>query len=324
MVMQRFGGPEVLEFSRIDDPIDVSGWVTVELKASALNWHDVLVRRGHYASPLPHVLGADGAGVRRDTGAEVVILPSLWWGEREEAPGPDWQILGDVRRGTHAELITVPVECVAPRPAHLSWAEAAALPLTGLTAYRALFTRGRLRAGEWVLLLGAGSGVTTIAVAMATAVGANVVVTSSSAEKIARSRELGAVDGVRYTDQDWVAEAVASTPQRRGFDLVVDSVGATWPDSIAAARPGGRVVVLGATAGDRAILDVRGFYFGQYSLLGTTMGSPTDFAGVLRLMDEFPEVRPTVDSVQPLDRAAAAHERLERRGHFGKLVLDHA
>lgn len=323
LLLERFGGPEVLTFTATEDPVAAPGWVVVELRASALNWHDVLVRQGLYGSPLPHVLGSDGAGVRRDTGEEVVILPSLWWGDRPEAPGPSWEILGDRQRGTHAELVRVPEECVAPKPERLTWTEAAALPLTGLTAYRALFTRGQLRAGEWVLLLGAGSGVTTIATSLAAAVGANVIVTSSADEKIRRSQELGARGGVRYTDPDWVRAAVDLTPERRGFDLVLDSVGQTWPDSIAATRPGGRVVVFGATQGDRASLEVRPFYFGQYSLLGTTMGSPADLDGLLGLLQTHGHIRPAIDTVLDLADGADAHRRLERREHFGKLVLRH-
>jgi zinc-binding alcohol dehydrogenase/oxidoreductase len=322
-MLGRFGGPEVLELRETDDPEAAPGWVVVELEASALNWHDVLVRRGQYGSPLPHILGADGAGRRRDTGEEVMVLPSLWWGERPEAPGPSWEILGDTQRGTHAELVRVPSGCVAPKPSHLSWAEAAALPLTGLTAYRALFTRGGLQANEWALLLGAGSGVTTVATSLAVAAGANVVVTSSSDEKIARACELGAVGGVRYTEAGWADAAVDLTPGRRGFDLVLDSVGATWQHSIAAARPGGRIVVLGATGGDQAALEVRPFYFGQYSLLGTTMGSPADFAALLAFLEANHSVRPTIDRAFRLDEAADAHRQLERREHFGKLVLAH-
>lgn len=321
-LLSAFGGPEVLVAGATDDPAPPPGWVVVELRAAALNWHDVLVRQGRYASPLPHVIGADGAGMRRDTGEEVVVIPSLRWGSREAAPGPDWEILGDRTRGTYAELVAVPVDCVAPRPAGLSWAQAAALPLVGLTAYRGLFTRGGLRAGDQVLLLGAGSGLTTMALSLAVAAGARVVVTSSSQDKIARAQELGAAGGVLYTEDGWPQAARDLTPGGRGFDLVFDSAGATWPDSLAATRDGGRVVVMGATAGDRASLDVRRFYFGQHSLLGTTMGSPADFAGLLALLATNPTVAPVVDTTFPLDRAADAHRALEARTHMGKLVLD--
>ncbi|ELB87246.1 oxidoreductase, partial [Rhodococcus wratislaviensis IFP 2016] len=144
VVLREFGEPDVLKVESVPDPVASAGWVTVRLKAAALNWHDVLVRQGKYSSPLPHVPGADGAGTRADTGEAVLVLPSLWWGDREAAPGPRWEILGDHHRGTYAELVRVPEDCIAPKPRGLTWEQAAALPLVGLTTYRALFTRGRL------------------------------------------------------------------------------------------------------------------------------------------------------------------------------------
>jgi zinc-binding alcohol dehydrogenase/oxidoreductase len=305
-----------LRHETVPDPVPGPGEVVVELRAAALNRRDLLVSRGTYPYPLPLVPGSDGAGVRRDTGEEVVIDPSLHWGERSEVGGPDFEILGGPRDGTFAELVVVPEENVHPKPARLSWEEAAALPLAALTAYRALFTRGGLRAGETVLVLGAGSGVSTVAVQLAVQAGAHVLVTSSSDEKIERSRALGAEDGANYASSDWVAWV----KERGGVDLVVDSVGATWPQSLECLRPGGRAVVFGATGGTEVTLPVRPFYFGQFSLLGTMMGSPADFAGLLAAVDRG-SWRPVVDSVRPLAEAAAALEALENESHFGKLVL---
>ncbi|PND53448.1 MULTISPECIES: zinc-binding dehydrogenase [Rhodococcus] len=323
VVMQEFGGPDVLKWQSIPDPTTAPGWVTVELKAAALNWHDVLVRQGRYSSPLPHILGADGAGIRTDTGEEVLVLPSLWWGDREAAPGAQWEILGDHQRGTYAELVRVPKDCVAPKPRTLTWEQAAALPLVGLTTYRALFTRGRLRAGESLLVLGAGGGVATMAVMLAAAVGARVTVTSSSTSKIAQAQELGATNGVLYTDPTWPDAARRLSPHGQGFDLVLDSVG-TWEQSIAALRPGGRLVVLGASRSEHATLDVRPFYFGQYELIGTTMGSPHDFTGLLRLLDAETVPPLPISAVFPLAEAAAAHKHLEQGSGFGKIVLSHS
>ncbi|MFF2112091.1 quinone oxidoreductase family protein [Rhodococcus koreensis] len=322
VVLREFGEPDVLKVESISDPVASSGWVTVRLKAAALNWHDVLVRQGRYSSPLPHVLGADGAGIRSDTGEEVLVLPSLWWGDRDAAPSAQWEILGDHQRGTYAELVRVPADCVAPKPRGLSWEQAAALPLVGLTTYRALFTRGRLRAGENVLVLGAGGGVATMAVMLASSVGANVTVTSSTAAKIAQAQELGAANGVLYTDPEWPDEARRLTPDGQGFDLVLDSVG-TWEQSIAALRPGGRLVVLGASRSELATLDVRPFYFGQYELIGTTMGSPGDFAGLLTLLDTESVPPVPISAIFPLAEAAAAHKHLEQGSGFGKVVLSH-
>lgn len=315
-----FGGPEALRFGQRPDPVAPPGWVVVELKAAALNWHDVLVRNGQYDVALPRVPGADGAGVRRDTGAAVVIAPSLHWGADDRFPGPEFEILGDHTDGTYAELVAVPEANLLPLPHGWSWAQAAALPLAGVTAFRALFTRGGLRAGETVLVLGAGSGVSTMAVALAALAGARVLVTSSSPEKIERACELGAAGGVLYTDADWVAHA-GELAGPGGVDLVIDSVGSTWPDALALLNGGGRLVSFGATGGDQARVAVRPFYFGQHTILGTTMGSPRDFAGLLRLLGEHPGWRPVVHAERPLDQAAAAQAELERREHFGKLVL---
>jgi zinc-binding alcohol dehydrogenase/oxidoreductase len=322
VVIREFGAPAVLQAGTFADPVDRSGWVTVELKAAALNWHDVLVRQGRYNSPLPHVIGADGAGVRRDTGEAVVIVPSLHWGERDEAPSPGWEILGDHIPGTYAELVSVPAECLAPKPAGFSWVQAAALPLVGLTTYRALFTRGRLRAGETMLVVGAGGGIATMAVQLASSAGISIAVTSSSADKIARAVAEGATDGVLHTDADWPEQARAMSPSGAGFDLVLDPVG-RWPESVRALRPGGRLVVLGANAAETAPMDVRKFYFGQYDLLGTTMGNVRDFAGLSKLLAEGRVPAPIIDRVFPLDAAAQAHEYLELLSGFGKTVLEH-
>jgi len=306
----------ILVHEIVPDPVVGAGEVLVELRCAALNRRDLLVCRGTYPFPLPLVPGSDGAGVRRDTGEEVVIYPALDWGDREEASGPDFQILGGPRDGTYAELVAVPAANVFPKPSRLSWEEAAALPLAGLTAYRALFFRGGLRAGETVLVLGAGGGVSTFAVQLAAQAGARVLVTSSSRDKIERSRALGAETGVDYKAGDWVAEV----KELGGADLVVDSVGSTWPQSLECLRPGGRVVVFGATGGTEATLPVRPFYFGQWSLLGTMMGSPADFAGLLGAL-ETGTWRPVIDSVFPLAEAAAALEKMESGQHYGKIVL---
>jgi NADPH:quinone reductase-like Zn-dependent oxidoreductase len=321
VVLRRYGGPEVLEPAEPAGPVPDRDWAVIELRAAALNWHDVLVRRGQYSSPLPHVLGADGAGVDVETGGEVVVLPSLWWGDQESAPGPDWEILGDHRPGTYAEKVRVPRGCVFEKPSELSWAEAAALPLVGVTTYRALFTRGRLRAGESLLILGAGGGVATMAVSLAAAAGAHVVVTSSADAKIDAAVRLGASGGVRYDDPGWPAAAKKLSPGQRGFDVVLDPVG-SWAQALAALRPGGRLVVLGASRADTATLDVRPFYFGQYDLLGTTMGSPADFAGLLRLREQCEVPPPVIERSFPLSRAADAHAHLESGGGFGKIVLE--
>src|SRR5690625_723609 len=189
--MTDYGGPEVVELRDVAEPQERAGWTIVELATSALSWHDTLTRRGLYKCPLPHVPGADGAGRVRNTGEEVVILPSLHWGNDDSAPASDWEILGDYRSGTYAELVSVPNECIFPRPGSWSLQEAAASGLVGVTTYRALVSRGRLQAGETLLILGAGGGVATMAIAIGVAIGAKVIVTSSSQAKIDQAKALG-------------------------------------------------------------------------------------------------------------------------------------
>jgi zinc-binding alcohol dehydrogenase/oxidoreductase len=312
-----------LSFEQVADPRPGPGEVVVELRAAAVNRRDILVRRGVYPFPLPLIPGSDGAGIRRDTGEEVIILPALDWGEGEEAPSGDFRILGGPDDGTYAELVKVPEANVYRKPRRFSWEEAAGFPLAALTAYRALFSVGRVRAGETVLVLGAGGGVSTFAVMLAHQAGARVFVTSSSHGKIERAQELGAEAGVEYTAADW-AEEVGALSGGNGVDVVLDSVGSTWPHSLRCLRNGGRCVVFGATGGEAVELEVRPFYLRWLSLLGTTMGSPRDFDGLLSLVNRHRDWRPPVHAVMPLDEAPAAHARMERRTHFGKLVLSTA
>jgi zinc-binding alcohol dehydrogenase/oxidoreductase len=313
-VLVREGG--ALSYEDFDDPVAGPGEVVVELKAAAINRRDLLVRNPPgpaYQFALPLVPGSDGAGIRRDTGEEVVIFPGLAWGDREDAAAPEWRILGGPENGTYAEIVKVPAENVFAKPARFSWEEAAAFPLAALTAWRALFAVGGLERGQTVLVLGAGSGVSTMAVSLAVQAGARVLVTSSSREKIERAQELGAEGGVLYTEEGW-AEAAGPV------DLVLDSVGTTWRDSLKALRRGGRLVVFGGTGGPEVTLDVRALYLGWLSILGTTMGSPRDFAALLRMVGEG-TWRPVIDSVRPLAEAEAAHDRMKAGQHFGKLVL---
>jgi NADPH:quinone reductase-like Zn-dependent oxidoreductase len=319
-VVVREGG--VLSLESYGDPHPAPGEVLVELRAAAVNRRDLLVRRPPgpaYEFRLPLVPGSDGAGIRRDTREEVVIYPGLGWGNLDEAAGPEWRILGGPDDGTYAELVKVPSENVFPKPARFSWEEAAALPLAALTAFRALFKVGRLRRDETVLVLGAGGGVSTFAVMLAAQIGAHVLVTSSREDKLARAGELGAEGGVLYTRDDWPAEVRALTGEH-GVDLVLDSVGATWDDSLRCVRQGGRVVVFGGTGGPTVQLDVRRVYLNWLSILGTTMGSGEDFEGLLGMVDDG-LWRPVIDSVRPLAEAEPAHDRISSGEHFGKLVL---
>lgn len=318
VVIHEHGAADVLRPGPWPDPVPGPGEVLVELRAAALNYHDVLVRRHGLGTSLPRILGIDGAGIRRDTGDEVIIQPSLDWGSSEAAPGPGWNILGDVRDGTYAELVAVPAANVHPKPSGLSWAEAAALPTAGLTAYRALFTRAGLRAGETVVVLGAGSGISTFVVSLAGAAGARAFVTSSTDAKIERSRALGAAGGVRYTDPDWVEQVVGMTGG--GADVVIDAVGRDTRASLGCLRPGGRLVVFGAPVGSTASFDLRGFYFAQHAVLGTTLGNGSEFARLLEDVSRG-DWRPVVDIEFGLDDVVDAHRYMEEQRQFGKIVL---
>lgn len=320
--LTRHGGPEVLECTSLPDP-DMDGRVLVELRTAGINRRDALIREGigpGYRPRLPVILGSDGAGIRRDTGEEVIIVPSLRWGSAEAHPGPDYAVLGGgPDGGTYAELVAVPEENLAPKPPRLAWAEAGALALSGLTAYRALFTVGELAPGQTIVILGAGSGVSLIALQLAVKAGARVAVTSSSRDKLRLAEELGASAGVDYTRDDWELELRDAIGEA---DLVLDSVGSTLQESIMLLRPGGAVLSMGGTGAGGIVdgLDIRTLYLAHKRILGTAMGSPRDFAGLMSMVADG-DIDPVIDSVHPLDEAAAAHEQLDANARFGKIVL---
>jgi zinc-binding alcohol dehydrogenase/oxidoreductase len=328
IVIRKAGGVDVLKLETVETPQPQPGQVRVHLKAAALNHRDIWQRKA-YAGSGPMVLGSDGAGTVAAAGSpldaawvgrDVVINPSLHWGDREDAPGLRFQILGNPTPGTYAEHVVVPVENVALKPAHLSFQLAAALPLAGLTAWRALFTQGRLRSGETVLLPGIGSGVAGLALAFAKRAGARVIVTSGSAQKLRDAQALGADAGVDYTAPDW-QEQVRKAAGHDGIDLVLDHSGAqTVPAALHLVRPGGRIVCFGATTGPQVTLPLRDLYFKQVHLIGTTMGSPREFEALMRFVDHTRFV-PDVRHVYPLDQTPAAQTLMEAGGQFGKIVL---
>jgi zinc-binding alcohol dehydrogenase/oxidoreductase len=304
------GGPEVLRYEDAPDPAPANGEVLVRLRAAALNHIDLWIRRGQPSVPKPRILGSDGAGERVDTGERVVINPGLDDGRR---------IVGEHMDGTDAELIAVPDGYLHPIPDDLSFEEAAAFPMVFLTAYRMLVTKAALREGEWVLVWGIGGGVATASLAIAKALGARVVATSSSDAKLERASELGADAVVNHATGD-VAVAVKDVTEG-GVDVVVEHVGeATWKTSLAVARAGGRVVVCGATSGPNPPAQLHRVWWKQLTIYGSTMGTREDFAAMLDLVKSG-RVRPVIDEVFPLDEARAAHERMERAEQFGKIVL---
>jgi NADPH:quinone reductase-like Zn-dependent oxidoreductase len=317
-----------LNLASVPDPQAGLGEAVVRLRAAALNHRDVWIKLGQYAGlKFPCIPGSDGAGVVECVGAgvdaawlgrEVIINPSLDWGSRESAQGEAFSILGLPRDGTLAEKVAVPAANLAPKPAHLTWEEAAALPLAGLTAHRSLFARARLKPDDRVLITGIGGGVALFALQLAVAHGAEVFVTSGSAEKISRAVALGAAGGANYKEAGWAAAlAKAHGP----FDVIVDSVGGEgFNDLIALAAPGGRIVFFGATLGHPSGVALRKIFWRQLSLLGSTMGSPCDFAGMIEFV-ALHRIKPVVSEVFPLARAAEAFALMERGGQFGKIVV---
>jgi NADPH:quinone reductase-like Zn-dependent oxidoreductase len=307
------GGPEVLQLEEVPDPVAGPGEVLVRLRASALNHLDVWIRKGLPSVPKPRILGADGAGVRVDTGERVVINPGI------EA-GRTIHVIGEHGDGTNAQLIAVPATNVYPIPGDLSFEEAAAFPLVFETAYRMLVTRAALQEGEWVLLWGIGSGVSTAGLAIARALGARTIVTSSSDAKLAHARGLGADVAVNHATGD-VGAAVKEATEGHGADVVVEHVGeATWKKSLDAAAYGGRIAVCGATTGPNPPAALHRIWWKQLSILGSTMGRKEDFEGAYGLIAEG-RARPVVDEVVPLSEIRAAHARLEAGEQLGKIVL---
>ncbi len=319
-----------LKLQEVSYPEPGLGEVVVQIKAAALNHRDVWIVQGLYAGiKVPVVLGSDGAGVVHRVsegvpeewlGKAVLINPSLNWGNDPAVQGKDYQILGMPQDGTQAEFVRVPVANVVEKPEYLSWEEAAAIPLAGLTGYRALFTRGGLQAGETVLLTGIGGGVASLMLKMALSAGAVVAVTSGDEQKIARAVESGALGGANYREPDW-PKKIRQILGDRQIDLVVDSAGGTGFDSlIGLVKPGGRLVFFGATAGNAPELNLRRIFWKQLTLLGTTMGTEQDFARMIRLFETH-RIQPPIDRVFPFSRFQEAYRRMMEAKQFGKIVL---
>lgn len=304
------------------------GEALVRVRAAALNHRDVWIGKGKYAGiRLPAVLGSDGAGVVEQVGPgvdagwkglKVMVNPCLDWGDNPEAPAEGWRILGMPDAGTFADFVKVPAKNLAPMPAGLGFEEAAALPLAGLTAYRSLFTRGGLKPGEKILVTGVGGGVAQVLMQFALAIGARVYATSGSPEKLARALEAGAAGVANYREDGWSAALLkAGGP----FDLIVDSAGGPgFTQLLDLARPGGRVVFFGATAGNPPEMPQRKVFWKQLSLLGSTMGSPQDFAAMAKLVEDR-KLSPVIDRVYPMEKAVEAFQRMDAGEQYGKIVL---
>ena len=336
-IFRQHGGPEVLEYTDVPEPVLSANEVLVEVKACALNHLDIFVRTGlpGIEIPLPHILGNDVAGVVRESGElvtwvkpgdEVMVQPGVSCGHCEAClSGQDnqcreYDIVGYRRNGGYAELVAVPGVNIIPKPAELSWEEAAALPLVTVTAWHMLVTRANVQPGEDVLVHAAGSGVGSIAIQIAKLRGARVITTASSDEKLAKARGLGADETINYTREDWPKE-VRRLTGRKGVDVVVEHTGAaTWPGSISALKNGGRLVTCGATSGFDARTDLRQVFYRHLTLLGSFMGSKGELLEAMKFVAAG-KIRAVVDRVLPLSEARQAHEVIEDRAQFGKVVI---
>ncbi|WP_336758838.1 quinone oxidoreductase family protein [Paenibacillus sp. USHLN196] len=300
-----------------------TGEVKIQLKSAGINHRDLFIMAGRTRQDAPLIPGSDGAGiiveigegVREFTvGDEVIIHPTLGWEFAGNVPiVPD--IVGGPADGTLAQYITLPAENALPKPAHLSWEEAGVLSLSALTAYRALFTRGELKQGEHILIPGIGGGVATYALLMAVAVGAQVTVTSRSEAKRKEALRLGASHALD-SHADWRLQNDLAP-----VDIILDSIGqAMFPKYFDIIRPGGRIVMYGASSGDDLTLPIRSIFFPQISLIGTSMGSREEFIQMLQWVEQH-DIHPVIDGVYPLQDVAKAFERMEKGEQFGNLAI---
>jgi len=337
VAFERCGGPEVLEYREMPEPTPRPADVVVNVRACGINHLDLWVRRGlpGLEIEMPHILGNDVVGeiaalgpqaTGWSVGDRVFVLPTLSDGVCEACRRGDdnlcrqYDVIGRKRNGGYAERVAVPVANCLPYPDSLEWSDAAAMPLVFLTAWHMLVGRARLGAGEDVLVIGAGSGVGSAAIQIARLLGARVIATAGSAHKLEAARALGAHETIDHATQD-VASATRALTTGKGADVVFEHVGgAVFENAVAALARNGRLVTCGATIGARATLDLNLLFGRHLSLLGSWMGRRDEMIAVLEHIRSG-ALRPVVDSVMPLADARRAHERIEAREHFGKVVL---
>ena len=326
---QLLGPNQTLQLEEVIQPQPGPDEALVQLHAAALNHRDVWIKQGQYPGiRYPFILGSDGADeVQAVSGRQyahlvgeaVLINPSLEWGDNPLVQSSQYNILGLPRSGTFAQYVVVPTRNLHPKPAHLSFAEAAALPLAGLTAYRAVSTRANVQPGERVLVTGIGGGVALFALQFAIALGAEVWVTSGSEEKIARAVALGAKGGTNYRQEGWEKQLVeqAGGP----FAAIIDgAAGDGFAKLVDAAAVGGRIVFYGGTAGKINNLVPGRVFWKQLNIMGSTMGNDQEFASMVKLVANH-RLRPVIDTVLPFAEISTAIQRMEEGQQFGKLVV---
>lgn len=336
-IFREHGGTDKLEIADVPTPVAGAGEVVVRVRAAAMNHLDLWVRRGlpGIEISLPHIGGSDiagevvelGAGVASvSKNARVIVNPGLWdgtceWCQKgEHSLCADYRIIGEHTDGGFAEYVAVPAANLVEIPDEFSFEEAAAVPLVFLTAWRALITQARLRAGESVLIQGASGGAASAAIQIAKLAGAYVFAVTSSDEKAAHARELGADEVIDRTQEDF-SKAIFKRTNRRGVDVVLENTGEkTWEGSLRSLARGGRLVTYGGTTGPDGNTNIPLLFWKQVQIIGSTMGTAAEFATVTRLVWQR-RLRPVIDRVLPLDDIKAAHEILEAGEQFGKIVL---
>jgi zinc-binding alcohol dehydrogenase/oxidoreductase len=316
-------GLKGLSYEEVKDTRPGVGEVKVRLASAGLNHRDLFIMADRTEEDAPLIIGSDGAGrieaigegvVNHLVGAEVIINPCIGWESTHNVPYVP-AIVGGPSEGTFAETIIIPAQNAISKPAYLTWEEAGVLPLSALTAYRALFTRGRLQPGEHVLIPGIGGGVATYAMMMALAAGARVSVTSRSEKKRKAALAHGA-DHAFDSHSDWKESMNGDT-----VHLILDSIGpATFPHYFDIIKPGGRIVTFGASSGGEMEIPMRAIFFPQISIIGSSMGSGEEFAAMLRFMERH-LLRPIIDSVYPLQDTAQAFQRMQQGEQFGNIGL---
>lgn len=319
-----------LTIKEVDTPELKADEALIRIKAAAINRRDYWIQKGQYAGlTFPITLGSDGAGVVEQVGSaseedwigqEVIINPSLDWGEDEDVTDENFTILGLPQDGTFSEYVKVPLANIYRMPTHLTFEEAAAFPLGGLTAWRALFSKGKIKTGDKLLIGGIGGGVATFVLKWALHAGIEVYVTSGTQTKIDSAVELGAKGGVLYSDNDWDKKLKKKVGD--GFDVIIDSaLGPGFAHYVNLANPGARIVFFGGTdSGNLPELDGRKIFWKQLSIIGTKMGSPSEFQAMLSFVEKH-QVKPVVDSVWPMAHAEEAMRKLNVSSQLGKIVL---
>ncbi len=306
-----------LEYESFEEPVPEEGEVIVDLKASAFNRRDYWMTKGQYPNiAFPTILGSDGAGIYGHR--EVVIYPAKNWGQKTSHQSDSFAIIGMPDHGCFAEKVAVLEKHLFDKPEHLTWEEAAALPLAGLTAYRALMKKGQCQAGDKVLISGIGGGVATVALQFAIAAGHDVWVTSGKEEKLEKAKQLGAKDGILYTEEKLGKKLKGISG---GFDIIIDSAGGQgFPELIKSLNSGGRLCMYGGTQGNIDGLSPALIFWRQISILGSTMGSPDEFSLMLDFVNKY-EIHPVVDEVFALKDGNLALQKMAQSSQFGKLVL---